>query len=134
MPRFSLKHLLIGFAIIAAGLVALLSLKRLADPFGNVAFTPAAWSKADEDGRARMSRDLVNNHLPRGLSQNRVEALIGRTDWIIKPTDIEGYRSRGAETHVYRIGNWSLQSMDDAFVYIHYDASGNVISAEITGY
>ena len=115
MPRFSLKHLLIGIAIIAAGVAALLSLKRLADPFDDVAFAPAAWSKADEDGRARMSRDLVNNHLPRGLSQNRVEALIGRTSWVIKPTDIDGYRSRGAETHVYRIGNWSWQGMDDAY-------------------
>jgi hypothetical protein len=134
MSRFSLKHLLIGVAVVAAGLVALLSLKRLADPFDDLAFTPAAWAKADEEGRARMSRDLVNNHLPQGLLQNRVEALIGKTHWIIKPTDNDGYRTRGAETHVYGIGNWSMQGVDDAFVYVHYDANGNVISAEITGY
>ena len=132
MVRFSLRQLLLGIAIIALGLTALIALNRHASPFDNVAFTPAAWAKADEMERARMSGDLIRNHLPRGLTRLQVEALIGRTSWTMGPNG--GYGARGAETHKYGIGSWSMQGMDDAFVYVHYDVNGNVIDAEIDGY
>jgi len=130
MPRFSLKHLLLGTAIIAAGLAVVLSLKRLIDPFDNEAFTPAAWAKADDEGRARMSRDLIHNHLRRGLSQGQVEALIGPAFHIQKPGD--AWKVVGAEAHVYGIESFGVFGIDDAVVRVHYDASMKVIEAEIT--
>jgi hypothetical protein len=132
MVRFSLKQLLLGTVVIALGLTTLIALKRIARPFDNAAFTPAAWAKADPTGRALMSGDLVRNHLRKGLSRSQVEALIGRTDSKMGPNGGDG--ARGAETHKYYIGSWSMHGMDDAFVYVHYDVSGNLIDAEINGY
>jgi len=131
MARYSLRQLLLGTTLIAIGLTVLIALKQ-ANPFDNVAFTPAAWAIAGATERARMSADLIRHHLPKGLSRLQVEALIGRPSWTMGPNG--GHRVHGAETHVYPIGSWSMHGMDDAFVYVHFDVNSNVIDAEIYGY
>jgi hypothetical protein len=69
------------------------------DPFDDRAFTPTAWYTADEDGRARVSRDLVTRLLTPGTRASRVVALLDdayifiqldRDDRIIK-AEIYGY-------------------------------------------
>ena len=132
MPRFSLKQMLFGMAIVALGVAALISIYRLADPFDDVSFTPAAWAKRNSTERARMSRDLVRNHLPRGLSHSQVEALLGQGDNVIKPNDLDAWKVLGAEAHEYYIESFGEYGIDDACVRVHYDTSGKAIEAEIT--
>jgi hypothetical protein len=132
MLRFSLKQLLLGTAVAAIGLFALVAIKQYANPFDDLAFTTAAWAAADDNTRAAMADDLVRNHLAGGLSRSQVRALIGSPDRTLQSN--ASTRVLGAETDTYRIGSWSMQGMDDAFVYVHYDANGNVIEAEIYGY
>jgi hypothetical protein len=132
MKRFSLKQLFLGTAIIAVAICAMIP---LADPFDNVAFTPAAWANAARmEERGRMSRDLVTNHLRKGLSLAQVEALIGHTEWVIKPGSPDGHRTRGAESRVYGIGSWPYHGLNGAFVYVHFDSNGQLIEAEINGF
>ena len=131
MKRFSLKQMLVGTAIIAVALAALIP---IADPFDNATFTPARWAKAGAQERGRMSRDLVANYLKPGLSLAEVEALIGHTENLIKPSDPWGHRARGAETRVYPIGSWPYHGRNDAMVYVHFDSNGELIAAEISGF
>jgi hypothetical protein len=110
-------------------LFGLLGLKRAVFPFDEVAFIHASWAKATPTERGQMSGDLLRNHLRVGIPRSQVEALIGRDC-----ATVGAVVGRGAHTHEYYIGNWSMQGMDDAFVYVHYDPSDIVISAEIDGY
>jgi hypothetical protein len=133
MNRFSRKKLLIVTAILVVGLIAVSWRPRDA-AFNELEFTPAAWAKADNVERAKMSGDLVRNHLLRGLSRSQVESLIGKTRHTINPSDADGFKVRGAVTHEYGIDNLGDPVWDNAFVYVHYDANGKVVSAEVTGY
>ena len=106
------------------------------DPFNDMSFSPAAWAQRSYEDRAPMARDLVRHHLPAGLAQIQVESLLGQPDDVlVGPEDSGANRLPGVETYEYGIGSWSLhQGFDDAFVYVHFDASGHVIGAEINGY
>ena len=106
----------------------------LLDPFNDATFNAAAWAKLDAQERAAMSRDLIQNHLPTGMSHAAVESLLGPPYRVIRRSDAGGHRLPGVETYSYYIGSWSMYGFDDAFVYVHLDASGNVLSSEITGY
>lgn len=131
MPRFTLKQSLLGIAVIAAGLAALLAFGRFVDPFDNVLFTPTAWAKGGKAERAQMSADLVNNHLPNGLSKAQVARLIGAPDWILTPTDpTAGLHVSGVEAHAYDIDGGNIFAAL-AFVCVNYDANGRVIDAQI---
>jgi hypothetical protein len=135
MLRFSLKQLLLGTAAATIGLLALVELDRFLDPMGypydDMKFTRPAWAAAGVYTRGSMADDLVRNHLPVGLPRSQVESLIGPSESVVTHP---GYGARGAETHSYKIDSWSWGGMGDAFVYVHYDANGNVIEAEIYGY
>src|SRR5690349_21133189 len=101
MRRFSVKQLLKGIFYLAVILTALAAVNRMVRPFDVAAFTPADWAKADSTGRARMSGDLIRDHLPRGLSRSQVQALLGTPDDTVAPN---GYGARDADTHKYYIG------------------------------
>jgi hypothetical protein len=42
-----------------------------------------------------------------------------------------GHRVKGQKTLVYYIGSWSLEGMDDAFLFVHVDESGKVSEADV---
>ena len=80
-----------------------------------------------------MARSVLSQ--VRGLNQQQVLELLGEPgDRLTSTIDAGGHRLRGAEVFSYYIGCWSMHGMDDAFVYVHFDADGAVIHSEITGY
>ena len=130
MRRIRFQALLVVIALIGVGIVLWISLVRWWDPFDDDAFTPTAWV-AD---RAPTARDLVKNHLRLGTLRVQVESLLGRPDEVVTGEDAGGTRVPGTETYKYSIGSWPMYGYDDAFVYVHLDANGNVIGAKIDGY
>jgi hypothetical protein len=105
------------------------------DPFNDETFSVTKWAhRASSESGARMARDLIRNHLPSGLSRSKVTALLSPPDKVLTGEDAGGHRLPVHETYAYHIGSWSAYGFDDAFVYVHFDSSGTVLSAEITGY
>src|SRR5262245_39756515 len=134
MPRFSLRSLFAATALVAIGVATSVSLYHLIDPFGELAFSSDQWAQGDLGHRARMARDLVRHYLPVGASRAQVEGLIGPPDKTLSASGPQGSSVRGTQTYSYYLGSWSNQGMDDAFVHVHFDAGGNLLGAEITGY
>jgi hypothetical protein len=110
------------------------SLCHVIDPFSELTFSPAKWAQAGFDERAGMARDLIRHHLPIGTSRAKVEELLGPPAHVLAANGPRGKSVLGAETYSYYLGSWSMYGMDDAFVYVHFDAAGKVLGAEITGY
>jgi hypothetical protein len=135
MARFSLRTLFIMVTLIAlaaGGVVSLIQLGMRLDPFNQETFVPAQWLARHREARARMARDLVRHHLPGGLPRTKVEALLGRPDEVLSGrVDAGGNRLLGASTYSYYLGSVGY---DTAFLYVHVDRNGNIVSAEITGY
>lgn len=119
-----------GMAVAAGGVVVL---RRALNPFDNRAFSAAAWAAGSPEVRAAMAGDAVR-HVRPGMSEAEVVALLGKPD----PDNVlqggRDARVRGARAYTYYIGSWSMGGMDDAFVYVHLDASGRVVASEIHGY
>ena len=63
MPRYSLAHLFALITAVALAFAGFWAMNREFDPFDDVKFTPAAWARLEPMERARMSDDLVRNHL-----------------------------------------------------------------------
>lgn len=102
------------------------------NPFNDKPFSKEAWAATSAQGRAPMADDVVRNRVLPGMSSGQVEDLLGAPDdtWLKRT----GHRVKGEKTHVYYIGSWSLEGMDDAFVCVHVDESNKVIEGEIYGY
>ncbi|HEX8524273.1 MAG TPA: hypothetical protein VF669_18605 [Tepidisphaeraceae bacterium] len=88
------------------------------DPFDDRSFSPRAWKTAEPEQRAKMSRDLVQNHIRAGMSLQQVFSLIGETDYT-REGEPGIKEPRGTRFYVYYIGGWS-SGMDDAFVYVEW--------------
>ncbi len=111
--------------------VVYLSVGNPLDPFDDQRFTAARWHGSDPESRAPIARSVARRHLTPGLSSTQVLALVGQPDNVYGRGDD---RTRGDQTYSYYLGNWSLYGFDDAFLYVHLDAQGKVITAEVTGY
>lgn len=61
------------------------------------------------------------------LLGNPEESLTGETDG-------GGNRLIGHETYSYYIGSWFGYGFDDAFLYVYFDSTGKMLSAEVNGY
>jgi hypothetical protein len=81
-----------------------------------------------------MSGDLIHNHLPRGLTEAQVGALIGQPFDTQKVGDPDAWQLAGVEAHLYEIDSFGEFGIDDAVVRVHYDRNGCLIKAEITHY
>jgi hypothetical protein len=108
------------------------------DPFDNRRFSPEAWREAgarfDRDARARMCRDIIKRVVRPGTPEKQVVALLGPPERIRNRRGPGGDPLPGRRIYEYSIGSWTLQRMDDAFLYVHIDASDQVVMAEIYGY
>ena len=127
MPRFSLIHLFVAVTAVALAFAGFRALNREFDPFDDVKFAPAAWTRLDPMERARMSDDLVRIHLIQGISRSQVEDMIGKGQMVWTKDDVEG------ETHRYDIGSWPSIGLHEAWVTVRYDEHGNVDDARIDG-
>lgn len=104
------------------------------DPFDDSRFSVEAWRTADETSRAEMVRDAIRHHLVAGLTEIEVASLLGAPGDTIRGADAGGNKLAGAKTYSYPLGCWSWYGFDSTFLYIHFDETGRVISAEINGY
>ena len=127
MPRFSLIHLFVAVTAVALAFAGFRAFNREFDPFDDVKFAPAAWARLDPMERARMSDDLVRNHLIQGVSRSQVQDMIGKGRLVWTKDDVEG------ETHRYDIGSWPSIGLHEAWVTVCYDEHGNVDDARIDG-
>lgn len=106
--------------------VAVLGCQPAVDPFATRKFDSTAWKVATYQQRAPMARDLICNHLPAGVTKSEVKDLLGEG----VPIDAQ---DRQGETWSYYIGCWYEVGLDSAFVYVHFDVNGRLISAAIGG-
>jgi hypothetical protein len=118
----------LGFAAIVYGLVG-----NPFDPFDNRRFTPAEWREADNYSRARMARSLIRRHLRSGTPEGEVVALLGEPEIVGSPGDLYRPKTPGIKVLVWGLGSWS-PIYDDAFLYVHIDATGRVSRAEVDGF
>jgi hypothetical protein len=104
------------------------------DPFDDRRFSPGAWQKASADSRARMSRNVIRRVIKPGVVESEVVTLLGKPDSVSDRRGPGGKVLTGIRIYEYRIGNWPLWRMDDAFVYVHLDTNDRVVKSEIYGY
>jgi hypothetical protein len=104
------------------------------DPFAKQQFSTEAWRAGDAKTRAGMARDAIRRHLNHGLSEQQVTSLLGKPGNVISGIDAGGHKLLGVKTYSYHLGCWSGYGLDDAFLYVHLDAAGLVVSAEVNGY
>ena len=131
---------------VAAGVVAVVLLVVVGfavnswlDPFDDRPFDPAAWKAAEEHewDRGPTARDATRR-IPPGTPMARVRELLGEPDEALSgnPPDRWGRRVKGYSRWVYGLGCWSglgPYNFDAASLEFHFDTSGRVIEAEITG-
>jgi len=95
------------------------------NPFSDSKFTVLNWKEAKPDIRAEMADDLIMNYLKPGMSRKQIIGMLGETGSQNKDNKLQ-----------YWIGSWSFSSKgyDDTFIFIKFDKSDKLISAEINGY
>jgi hypothetical protein len=103
------------------------------DPFDDRRLDPEVWNSATPDVRARMSEDLVRHHLPEGMSESEVIALLG-TPFSVEDGASHTPRHAGTRHLLYDLGHWSWRGMDAAYVYVHLDGQGRLVGAEVYGF
>jgi hypothetical protein len=104
------------------------------DPFDDRRFSSDAWINAPADARAHMARDIIRRIAKPGTSETEVIEMLGKPDDVSNRRGPGGKVLNGIRIYEYRIGNWPLWRMDDAFLYVYLDTSEHVVKSEIYGY
>jgi hypothetical protein len=128
------RAILIAVIMCATAVAVFYVLGNPFDPFSKNRFSAEVWRTADAESRARMARDAIRHHLVPSLTTTQVVSLLGNPDKVIRDADAGGHKLAGAKTYSYYLGCWSSYGFDDAFLYVHLDEAGSVISAEVNGY
>ena len=132
--RLRRKAWIAGIACAFVIVIAVVGFSIMGNPFDHSRFSADAWRTADAKSRAPMARDAIRHHLVAGLRADQVLSLIGKPDAVLRGSDAGGHKLAGVKTYSYHLGCWSGYGFDDAFLYVHFDAAGTVISAEVNGY
>jgi len=133
--QFNMRTLFAAAALVAFGIVLLWLFGRWFDPFDDKYFRSSDWNASSDQVRAGMCDDLISNHLQPGMTASEVVSLLGKPGKSLTgETDGGGNRLIGHETFSYYIGSWFGYGFDDAFLYVHFDSSGKVLTAEVNGY
>lgn len=127
MRRRWVVCVVVAVIVIALLVVGGVRVNSWLDPFDDQRFDPTAWA-ADEYERGPMTREAIR-HIPPGTRKERVRELLGKPDprWA---------DASDAEDWTYYIGSWSglgPYNLDSAFVYVHFDRDGRVVSAQVGG-
>jgi hypothetical protein len=75
-----------------------------------------------------MCRDIIKRVIRPGMTEQQVVSLL------VTRRGPGGEPLPNRRIYEYSIGSWTLQRMDDAFLYVHIDPSDHVVTAEIYGY
>lgn len=136
MPRRLLVSVVFLVIVLTVGFVAVTYAVRgnPLDPFDDRRFSTSAWRTTSADGKAPMARSAIRDHLRPGLSQAELVALLGEPGARLTGKDAGGNGLAGSQTYSYYLGSWSIYGFDDAFLYVHLDSDGRIISAEVNGY
>ena len=121
--------------LLAAAAIGTWALYDWSNPFNDARFEPGGWTgAASDEARAPMADDLVDNHLRKGMTRAEVVSLLGAPMVLTGDCDSGGNALPGSETLSYSLGSWCEFGYDDAYLYVHLDAAGRVMEAEVTGY
>jgi hypothetical protein len=108
------------------------------DPFDDSRFSREAWQRAsaayDLDSRAHMARDVTRRVIRPGMSETEVVDSLGRPETVTDRRAPGDAPVASGQIYRYHLGSWTFQRMDDAFLYVHFDANGRVFRTEIYGY
>ena len=80
-----------------------------------------------------MARDLVSAHLPSGMTESSVVAMLGPPDTTRQGHDACGRTLPHSRALSYFVGHPADGRYDDAYVLVHLDEQGLVVAAEVTG-
>jgi hypothetical protein len=81
-----------------------------------------------------MCRDIIKRVIRPGMTEQQVVSLLGPQSEFVTRRGPGGEPLPNRRIYEYSIGSWTLQRMDDAFLYVHIDPSDHVVTAEIYGY
>lgn len=124
----------VAVVLAAIGALTYAVVRNPFDPFDDRPFSPERWRNSDAESRAHMGRSAVEYAKP-GMSESEIEAAFGKPDEIdLDKEDAGGHKLTGVKTWEWGLGNWSVYGYDDAFLYISFDSSGKVVSAQVNGY
>jgi hypothetical protein len=68
------------------------------------------------------------------MTQTEVVDVLGRPETVTDRRAPGDAPIASGQIYRYHLGSWMSQRMDDAFLYVHLDASGRVLRSEIYGY
>lgn len=105
------------------------------DPYDDRSFNSASWIDGNEVVRTSMARSAARA-IKTGDTSNVVAQLLGEPDWTntVKVSVFgERFPDGTARTWGYRLNPSQLHGYDDAYLYVHLDASDFVIEAQLGG-
>ena len=119
-------------AVAAAGLLAVMAcayeffaLRTHWNPgFVPVVFTPETWAAAGPEERGRMADDLLASRDLRGMTRDKVAAMLGPPD--ADQTDLRRFRY-----HLGRRGRNPDAPLTDFSLLVRFDEGGKVVAANI---
>lgn len=119
---------LAGVLLVAA---AVFDVVNRPDPLGARPFDQASWAAANGYDRAPMAKDAIR-HLPAGLPEAEVLALLGKPDYVVESWRLRGSGPSGAaRTYCYDLGSWGFDQGEGTFLWVHLGADGRVVEAVI---
>lgn len=123
----------VGFVVFCV--LALVTFLYSTYPFDDRAFTPEDWAAGNSQERGRMVSSLLDDHLPKGMTEEQVTTLLGEDFTLVEQGTADWPNPfREPKCHLYYVGFWSDWGMDDAFVVIFFDDNGRLTSRRLDGY
>ncbi|MCA9031905.1 MAG: hypothetical protein KDA66_13915 [Planctomycetaceae bacterium] len=123
----------VGFAVVCA--LALVTFLYSTYPFDDRTFASEDWAASNSQERGRMVSSLLDDHLPKGMTEQQVTTLLGEDFTVVKQGTREWPNPfREPKCHLYYVGSWGNWGMDSAFAVIFFDDNGQVTTSRLDGY
>ena len=125
-----IKATVISITAIAAVLICIYGpfiLMLMYHPWNDAKFNKETWlaspnhEQLAENPRGPMTDDLIQNHLPIGMSKQAVHKLLGKPLYLPYKTN----------TDSYYVGHWGFMTVDGEFLNIKYNRDNQIESAKL---
>lgn len=125
-----IKAITITITAISAGLILMYGpfvLMLTYHPWDDAEFRQETWLASPnyqaraENLRGPMTDDLIQNHLPLGMSKNAVRKLLGKPLYLPYKKNIDSYY----------VGHWGFMTEDGEFLTIHYNQANQIEYAKL---